>query len=57
MPTAKQPADTGYETSSTSTVPLTADGSYLCSAPAYHYCERRSSQRQAAEEQKTSRVP
>ncbi|XP_007456859.1 PREDICTED: cytochrome c oxidase assembly protein COX14-like [Lipotes vexillifer] len=57
MPTAKQLADTGYKTSSTSTMPLTAYGGYLCSAQAYHYFQRRSSKRQAAEEQKTSGVP
>ncbi|TEA30638.1 hypothetical protein DBR06_SOUSAS4110083, partial [Sousa chinensis] len=49
MPTAKQLADTGYKTSSASTMPLTAYGGYCCSARAYHYFQRRSSQRQAAE--------
>ncbi|XP_061032258.1 cytochrome c oxidase assembly protein COX14-like [Eubalaena glacialis] len=57
VPTAKQLADTGYKTSSTSTMLLTVYGGYLCSARAYRYFQRHSSQRQAAEEQKTSGVP
>ncbi|KAB1270646.1 Cytochrome c oxidase assembly protein COX14 [Camelus dromedarius] len=56
MPTAKQLADIGYKTFSTSMMLLTVYGGYLCSVRAYHYFQRRSSQRQAAEEQKTSRV-
>ncbi|KAB0372985.1 hypothetical protein FD755_015738 [Muntiacus reevesi] len=43
MPTAKQLADIGYKTFSTSMI-----------VRAYHYFQGRSSQRQAAEEQKTS---
>ncbi|KAM7244544.1 cytochrome c oxidase assembly protein COX14 isoform X4 [Ovis aries] len=54
MPTAKQLADIGYKTFSTSMMLLTVYGGYLCSVRAYHYFQRRSSQRQAAEEQKTS---
>ncbi|XP_059791856.1 cytochrome c oxidase assembly protein COX14 isoform X1 [Balaenoptera ricei] len=57
MPTAKQLADIGYKTFSTSMMLLTVYGGYLCSARVYHYFQRRSSQRQAAEEQKTSGVP
>lgn len=57
MPTAKQLADIGYKTFSTSMMLLTVYGGYLCSARAYRYFQRRSSQRQAAEEQKTSGVP
>ncbi|XP_034858593.1 cytochrome c oxidase assembly protein COX14 [Mirounga leonina] len=56
MPTAKQLADIGYKTFSTSMMLLTVYGGYLCSARAYRYFQRRSSQRQAAEEQKTSGV-
>ncbi|XP_014718362.1 cytochrome c oxidase assembly protein COX14 isoform X2 [Equus asinus] len=54
MPTAKQLADIGYKTFSTSMMLLTVYGGYLCSVRAYHYFQRRSSRRQAAEEQKTS---
>lgn len=57
MPTAKQLADIGYKTFSTSMMLLTVYGGYLCSARAYRYFQWRSSQRQAAEEQKTSGVP
>nr|XP_058938829.1 cytochrome c oxidase assembly protein COX14 isoform X1 [Kogia breviceps] len=57
MPTAKQLADIGYKTFSTSMMLLTVYGGYLCSVRVYHYFQRRSSQRQAAEEQKTSGVP
>uniref|UniRef100_A0A8C0NUD5 Cytochrome c oxidase assembly factor COX14 n=2 Tax=Canis lupus familiaris TaxID=9615 RepID=A0A8C0NUD5_CANLF len=42
---------------STSMMLLTVYGGYLCSALAYRYFQWRSSQRQAAEEQKTSGVP
>uniref|UniRef100_A0A8C0KRL3 Cytochrome c oxidase assembly factor COX14 n=1 Tax=Canis lupus dingo TaxID=286419 RepID=A0A8C0KRL3_CANLU len=42
---------------STSMMLLTVYGGYLCSARAYRYFQWRSSQRQAAEEQKTSGVP
>nr|KAF6452441.1 glycerol-3-phosphate dehydrogenase 1 like [Molossus molossus] len=56
MPTAKQLADIGYKTFSTSMMLLTVYGGYLCSVRAYHYFQRRSSRRQAAEEQKTSGV-
>ncbi|XP_049639584.1 uncharacterized protein LOC126022653 isoform X1 [Suncus etruscus] len=54
MPTAKQLADIGYKTFSSSMILLTVYGGYLCSARAYRYFQRQSSQRQAAEEQKTS---
>lgn len=54
MPTAKQLADIGYKTFSASMMLLTVYGGYLCSARAYRYFQRRTSQRQAAEEQKTS---
>lgn len=56
MPTAKQLADIGYKTFSASMMLLTVYGGYLCSARVYHYFQWRSSQRQAAEEQKTSGV-
>ncbi|XP_057557339.1 cytochrome c oxidase assembly protein COX14 isoform X2 [Hippopotamus amphibius kiboko] len=56
MPTAKQLADIGYKTFSTSMMLLTVYGGYLCSARAYRYFQRRSAQRQAAEQQKTSGV-
>ncbi|EPQ14606.1 Hypothetical protein D623_10022057 [Myotis brandtii] len=56
MPTAKQLADIGYKTFSTSMMLLTVYGGYLCSVRAYHFFQRRSSRRQAAEEQKTSGV-
>ncbi|XP_020033538.1 cytochrome c oxidase assembly protein COX14 [Castor canadensis] len=56
MPTAKQLADIGYKTFSTSMMLLTVYGGYLCSVRAYRYFQLRSSQRQAAEEQKTSGV-
>lgn len=54
MPTAKQLADIGYKTFSTSMMLLTVYGGYLCSVRAYHFFQRRISRRQAAEEQKTS---
>ncbi|XP_040338701.1 cytochrome c oxidase assembly protein COX14-like [Herpailurus yagouaroundi] len=57
VPTAKQLADVGYKTFSTSMRLLSVYGGYLCSARVYHYFQRRSSRRQAAEEQKTSGVP
>ncbi|KAK2505341.1 hypothetical protein MC885_015293 [Smutsia gigantea] len=56
MPTAKQLADIGYKTFSASMMLLTVYGGYLCSARVYHYFQQRSSQREAAEEQKTSGV-
>ncbi|XP_054987863.1 cytochrome c oxidase assembly protein COX14 [Sorex araneus] len=56
MPTAKQLADIGYKTFSTSMILLTVYGGYLCSARIYQFFQRRSSERQAAEEQKTSGV-
>uniref|UniRef100_UPI004038D4D4 cytochrome c oxidase assembly protein COX14 isoform X1 n=1 Tax=Callospermophilus lateralis TaxID=76772 RepID=UPI004038D4D4 len=56
MPTAKQLADIGYKTFSTSMMLLTVYGGYLCSVRAYRYFQLRSARRQAAEEQKTSGV-
>ncbi|XP_006900304.1 PREDICTED: cytochrome c oxidase assembly protein COX14-like [Elephantulus edwardii] len=56
MPTAKQLADIGYKTFSTSMILLTVYGGYLCSVRAYRYFQRRSLRRQDAEEQKTSGV-
>ncbi|XP_054985033.1 uncharacterized protein LOC101556761 isoform X1 [Sorex araneus] len=56
MPTAKQLADIGYKTFSTSMILLTVYGGYLCSARVYQFFQRRSSERQASEEQKTSGV-
>ncbi|XP_075407821.1 cytochrome c oxidase assembly protein COX14 [Tenrec ecaudatus] len=56
MPTGKQLADFGYKTFSASMMLLTVYGGYLCSVRAYHYLQKRSSRRQAAEEQKTSGV-
>ncbi|XP_012617442.1 cytochrome c oxidase assembly protein COX14 [Microcebus murinus] len=56
MPTAKQLADIGYKTFSTSMMLLTVYGGYLCSVRAYHFLQRRRARRQAAEEQKTSGV-
>lgn len=54
MPTAKQLADIGYKTFSTSMLLLTVYGGYLCSARAYRFLQRRSSERRAAEEQKAA---
>ncbi|XP_017401315.1 cytochrome c oxidase assembly protein COX14 [Cebus imitator] len=54
MPTAKQLADIGYKTFSSSMMLLTVYGGYLCSVRVYHYFQRRRARRQAAEEQKTS---
>ncbi|XP_006897137.1 PREDICTED: cytochrome c oxidase assembly protein COX14-like [Elephantulus edwardii] len=54
--TAKQLADIGYKTFSTSMILLTVYGGYLCSVRAYRYFQRRSLRRQDAEEQKTSGV-
>ncbi|XP_006888103.1 PREDICTED: cytochrome c oxidase assembly protein COX14-like [Elephantulus edwardii] len=56
MPTAKQLADIGYKTFSTSMILLTVYGGYLCSARAYQYFQWRSLRHQDAEEQKTSGV-
>ncbi|XP_048220682.1 cytochrome c oxidase assembly protein COX14 [Perognathus longimembris pacificus] len=54
MPSAKQLADIGYKSFSTSMLLLTVYGGYLCSVRAYRYLQLRSARRQAAEEQKTS---
>ncbi|ELK32479.1 PREDICTED: cytochrome c oxidase assembly protein COX14 [Myotis davidii] len=56
MPTAKQLADIGYKTSSTSMMLLTVYGGSLCSVRASHFFQGRSSRLQAAEEQETTGV-
>ncbi|XP_057597899.1 cytochrome c oxidase assembly protein COX14-like [Hippopotamus amphibius kiboko] len=56
MPTAERLADIGYKTFSTSMMLLAVYGGYLCGTRAYSYFQRRRSQLQAAEEQKTSGV-
>ncbi|XP_010850480.1 PREDICTED: cytochrome c oxidase assembly protein COX14-like [Bison bison bison] len=54
MPTAKQLPDMGCKTFFTSMNLLSVYGGYFCSVQAYHCFYRHSSQRQAAEERKTS---
>ncbi|XP_006902086.1 PREDICTED: cytochrome c oxidase assembly protein COX14-like [Elephantulus edwardii] len=56
MPTAKQLADIGCKTFSTSMILLTVYRGYLCGVRAYRYFQQCSLQRQDAEEQKTSGV-
>ncbi|XP_036099151.1 cytochrome c oxidase assembly protein COX14-like [Molossus molossus] len=56
MPTAKQLADTGYKTFSTSMMLLTVYKGYLGSVRAYHYFQQCSSLCQATGELKTSGV-
>nr|XP_025139914.1 cytochrome c oxidase assembly protein COX14-like [Bubalus bubalis]XP_025139915.1 cytochrome c oxidase assembly protein COX14-like [Bubalus bubalis]XP_025139916.1 cytochrome c oxidase assembly protein COX14-like [Bubalus bubalis]XP_025139917.1 cytochrome c oxidase assembly protein COX14-like [Bubalus bubalis]XP_025139919.1 cytochrome c oxidase assembly protein COX14-like [Bubalus bubalis]XP_025139920.1 cytochrome c oxidase assembly protein COX14-like [Bubalus bubalis] len=54
MPTAKQLADIGYKTFSTSMMLLTVYGGYLCSVRAYQLFPAAQLPAPAAEEQKTS---